>query len=65
LRLSNSSAVAEETEEKHQTADADENVNALIDQLRLGESLQKENKKMLEKFSGKSLQSFKQVAHTK
>lgn len=40
LRLSNCSAVAEEAKHEHESADADENVNALIDKLRLGESLQ-------------------------
>lgn len=40
LRLANRPAVAEEAEEEHQSADADEDINALVDQLRLGVSLQ-------------------------
>lgn len=39
LRLPNRSAISEEAEEEHQTADSNENVNALINQLWLGESL--------------------------
>lgn len=39
LRLTHRPAVAEEAQEEHQAADADEDVHALVDQLRLREPL--------------------------
>ena len=46
LRLANGSAVAEEAEHKHETANCYEDVDALVDELRLGESLLGEKKFM-------------------
>lgn len=42
LRFANGSAIAQEAEEEHQPSDPDEDVHALVNQLRFRESLKAE-----------------------